>query len=92
MTSDVAVVTNKNYSTNGESAIVIKDIDVCDLFLDVKIRSMLLQDVINNLQERGIESKLDKEVTSISIPNNRESLKILNEIGFCARTKETSRV
>ena len=36
MTSDVAVVTNKTYSTNGESAIVIKDVDSCELFLDSK--------------------------------------------------------
>ena len=34
VTSDVAVVTNKTYSTNGESAIVIKDVDICELFLN----------------------------------------------------------
>jgi hypothetical protein len=36
VTSDVAVVTNKTYSTNGEYAIVIKDVDSCELFLDSK--------------------------------------------------------
>ena len=33
-TSDLAVITNENYKTNGESAIVIKGVENCNLFLD----------------------------------------------------------
>lgn len=34
VTSDVAVVTNSKYTTNGESAIVIKGTELCELFLN----------------------------------------------------------
>jgi len=32
--SDCVVVTNKNYSTLGESVVIVKDVSKCDLFLD----------------------------------------------------------
>jgi len=33
-TSELAVVSNETYKTNGESAIVIKDVENCNVFLD----------------------------------------------------------
>jgi len=42
VTSDVAVVTNKTYSTNGESAIVLKEVDYCELFLDSKKKEYIV--------------------------------------------------
>ena len=66
ITSDVAVVTNNQYSTNGESAIVIKEIDICNLFLDSKSTDHV---VIKSLTKVNVsaDSLIDEEFDIIEL-------------------------
>jgi hypothetical protein len=65
-TSDVAVVTNKSYSTNGESAIVIKDIDSCDLFLNSKTTDHVVIKALTKVNVTA-DSLIDEEFDIIEL-------------------------
>ena len=48
-TSDLAVITNESYITNGESAIVIKGTDNCNLFLDSNTTDHIVVKALTNV-------------------------------------------
>ena len=68
ITSDSAVVTNTTYTTNGEYAIIIKDVESCELFLDntttdhvvVKCMTHVIVKSDNLIDEEFNEVELDK--------------------------------
>jgi len=66
VTSDVAVVTNKTYSTNGESAIVIKDVDICELFLDSKTTDHIVIKALTKVNVTA-DSLIDEEFDIIEL-------------------------
>lgn len=66
VTSDVAVVTNANYSTNGESAIVIKDTDLCELFLDSKTTDHIVIKALTKVNVTA-DSLIDEEFDIIEL-------------------------
>lgn len=65
-TSDVAVVTNNQYSTNGESAIVIKDAEICDLFLDSKTTDHIVIKALTKVNVTA-DSLIDEEFDIIEL-------------------------
>lgn len=66
ITSDVAVVTNNQYSTNGESAIVIKDTESCDLFLDSKTTDHIVIKALTKVNVTA-DSLIDEEFDIIEL-------------------------
>lgn len=66
VTSDVAVVTNTSYSTNGESAIVIKDTDLCELFLDSKTTDHIVIKALTKVNVTA-DSLIDEEFDIIEL-------------------------
>lgn len=68
MVSDSAVITNESYNTNGEYVIVVKDVDLCQLFLNsettehVVIKAMTNVNVTSNtlIDEEYDEVELNK--------------------------------
>ena len=66
ITSDVAVVTSNNYSTNGESAIVIKGIELCELFLDSKTTDHIVIKALTKVNVTA-DSLIDEEFDIIEL-------------------------
>ena len=66
ITSDVAVVTNNQYSTNGESAIVIKDTEICDLFLNSKTTDHVVIKALTKVNVTA-DSLIDEEFDIIEL-------------------------
>lgn len=66
ITSDVAVVTNSKYSTNGESAIVIKGTDICKLFLDSKTTDHVVIKALTKVNVTA-DSLIDEEFDVIEL-------------------------
>jgi len=66
VTSDVAVVTNPKYTTNGESAIVIKGIDLCELFLDSKTTDHVVIKALTRVDVTA-DSLIDEEFDIIEL-------------------------
>ena len=66
ITSDVAVVTNNQYSTNGESAIVIKGTELCDLFLDSKTTDHVVIKALTKVNVTA-DSLIDEEFDIIEL-------------------------
>lgn len=66
ITSDVAVVTNNQYSTNGESAIVIKDTEFCDLFLNSKTTDHVVIKALTKVNVTA-DSLIDEEFDIIEL-------------------------
>jgi hypothetical protein len=66
VTSEVAVVTSNSYSTNGESAIVIKDVEICELFLDSNTTDHI---VIKSLTKVNVtaDTLIDEEFNIIEL-------------------------
>ena len=66
VTSDVAVVTNSKYSTNGESAIVIKGTELCELFLDSKTTDHIVIKALTRVDVKA-DSLIDEEFDIIEL-------------------------
>ena len=66
ITSDVAVVTSNNYSTNGESAIVIKGTELCELFLDSKTTDHIVIKALTKVNVTA-DSLIDEEFDIIEL-------------------------
>ena len=66
VTSDVAVVTNSKYSTNGESAIVIKGTELCELFLDSNTTDHIVIKALTRVDVKA-DSLIDEEFDIIEL-------------------------
>ena len=66
VTSDVAVVTNSKYSTNGESAIVIKGTELCELFLDSNTTDHIVIKALTRVDVKA-DSLIDEEFDMIEL-------------------------
>lgn len=66
ITSDVAVVTDSKYITNGESAIVIKDVDICNLFLDSNTTDHVVIKALTKVNVTA-DSSIDEEFDVIEL-------------------------
>ena len=66
ITSDVAVVTNPKYETNGESAIVVKGIELCELFLDSKTTDHVVIKALTRVDVTA-DSLIDEEFDIIEL-------------------------
>ncbi len=66
ITSDVAVVTDSKYITNGESAIVIKDVDICNLFLDSNTTDHVVIKALTKVNVTA-DSPIDEEFDVIEL-------------------------
>lgn len=64
--SDTVVVNNESYSTNGESVVVIKDVDLCNLYLNSKTTDHV---VIKSLTNVLVSSDLpiDEEFNEVDL-------------------------
>jgi len=66
ITSDNAIVTDKSYSTNGESTIVIKNVDVCDLYLNSKTTDHIVIKSLTRVNVKA-DSLIDEEFDEIEL-------------------------
>jgi hypothetical protein len=66
VTSDVAVVTNSKYTTNGESAIVIKGVELCELFLNSKTTDHVVIKALSRVDVPA-DSLIDEEFDIIEL-------------------------
>jgi hypothetical protein len=66
VTSDVAVVTNSKYTTNGESAIVIKGVELCELFLNSKTTDHVVIKALTRVDVTA-DSLIDEEFDIIEL-------------------------
>ena len=66
VTSEAAVVTDAKYTTNGESCIVIKWIELCDLFLDSKTTDHIVIKALNKVNVTA-DSLIDEEFDIIEL-------------------------
>jgi hypothetical protein len=65
-TSDLAVITNETYTTNGESVIVIKDVDTCELFLNSKTTDHIVVKSLTHVIVKS-DAKIDEEFDEIEL-------------------------
>ena len=65
-TSDLAVITNENYKTNGESAIVIKGVENCNLFLNSKTTDHIVVKSLTNVLVTS-DSLIDEEFNEVEL-------------------------
>ena len=68
ISSDSSVVTNKTYSTNGESVIVIKDVELCELVLNNKTTEHVVIKSLTNVIVKS-ETLIDEEYSEIELQN-----------------------
>ena len=66
ISSDSSVVTNKTYSTNGESVIVIKDVELCELVLNNKTTEHVVIKSLTNVIVKS-ETLIDEEYSEIEL-------------------------
>jgi len=78
VTSDSVVVTNKTYITNGEYAIVVKDIDECVITLDSKTTDHVLIKSMTNVLVTSKEL-IDEEFNEVEL--NRGACVEFKKIG-----------
>jgi hypothetical protein len=76
--SESAIVTNKKYSTTGEKYIVIKDVDICELFLNPQTTEYV---VIKSLTKVLVKSNelIDEEFNEVEL--NKGSCVEFKKIG-----------
>jgi hypothetical protein len=65
-TSDLAIITNKYYKTNGESAIVIKEVDNCNIFLDSNTTDHVVIKSLTNVLVTS-DSLIDEEFVEVDL-------------------------
>lgn len=65
-TSDLAIVTNDSYTTNGESAIVIKGVENCNLFLNSKTTDHIVVKALTNVLVTS-EELIDEEFNEVEL-------------------------
>ncbi len=66
ITSDNAVVTEQKYTTNGESTIVVKDVDVCHLILNSNTTDHVVIKALTRVNVKG-DSLVDEEFDEIEL-------------------------
>ena len=66
VTSDSVVVTNAEYTTNGEYAIVIKDVDQCVINLDSKTTDHVVIKSLTNVLVKA-DSLIDDEFDEVEL-------------------------
>lgn len=64
--SDAVIVNNKDYKTNGESVVVVKDVELCEIFLDSKTTNHI---VIKSLTDVIVKSDtlIDEEFNEVEL-------------------------
>jgi dihydrofolate reductase len=65
-TSEVAIVTDSTYSTMGESALVIKGVDLCELFLNSKTTDHVVIKALTRIDVKG-DSLIDEEFDEVEL-------------------------
>jgi hypothetical protein len=65
-TSDAAIVTNPSYSTNGESVIVVKGVELCEVFLDSKTTDHIVVKALTRINVKS-DSLIDEEFDEIEL-------------------------
>ena len=65
-TSDLAVITNENYKTNGESAIVIKGVENCNLFLNSATTDHIVVKALTNVLVTS-DALIDEEFNEVEL-------------------------
>ena len=65
-TSDLAVITNENYKTNGESAIVIKGVENCNLFLNSTTTDHIVVKALTNVLVTS-DTLIDEEFNEVEL-------------------------
>jgi hypothetical protein len=66
-TSEVALISETNYITTGEYAIVIKNVDHCDLLLDSKTTDHIVVKALTRVTIRPDKSKIDEQYDEVEI-------------------------
>jgi len=66
-TSDIAIVSELNYSTRGEEAIIIKDVPTCKLKLDSNTTDHIKVKVLTNVLILPDKNKIDEEWDEIIV-------------------------
>jgi hypothetical protein len=66
VTSDSVVVTNTSYTTNGEYAIVVKDVDNCIIILDSKTTDHVVIKSLTNVLVKS-DSLIDDEFDEVEL-------------------------
>ena len=66
ITSDNAVVTDSSYTTNGESTIVVKNVDICELFLNSQTTDHVVVKALTRVNVKG-DSLVDEEFDEIEL-------------------------
>jgi hypothetical protein len=65
-TSELSVVTNNTYTTNGESVIIIKDVDNCELTLDSKTTDHVVIKSLTNVLVKS-DFLIDEEFDEVDL-------------------------
>lgn len=65
-TSDLSIITNEEYVTNGESAIVVKGVEKCNLFLDSKTTDHVVIKSLTNVLVSSNEL-IDEEYNEVEL-------------------------
>jgi len=65
-TSELAVITNPTYTTNGESVIVVKDVDFCELFLNSKSTDHVVVKSLTNVLVKS-DFLIDEEFSEVEL-------------------------
>jgi hypothetical protein len=66
ITSELSIVTNEEYKTNGESAIVVKEVEKCNLFLDSKTTDHVVIKALTNVLVSSNEL-IDEEYNEVEL-------------------------
>ena len=66
-TSEVALISESNYTTTGEYAIVIKTVEKCDLLLDSRTTDHIVVKALTKVTIRPDKSKIDEQYDEVEI-------------------------
>lgn len=66
ISSDSSVVTNKSYSTNGESVVIVKDVDFCEINLNNKNTEHVVIKTLTNVLVKS-ENLIDEEFSEVEL-------------------------
>ncbi len=69
-TSEVALISESNYTTTGEYAIVIKTVEHCDLLLDSKTTDHIVVKALTKVTIRPDKSKIDENIANVYNPSS----------------------
>jgi hypothetical protein len=65
-TSEAVVVSNDYYSTNGESVVVVKEVDNCKIFLDSSTTELVVIKALTNVIVKSNEL-IDEELNEVEL-------------------------